>query len=187
LAILAALLAVNGPGSLDLYFLHEMPKLATKWIDPGNRSLDTLIEALWSRSASGAPVAGSVFAGRFLSALVLCFAGWLSWATRIEARENAGRVETIAIFLLLSCCVAPLSWPHAYVLSAPVLVLFGQRTWEGRQPLPEAIVALLFLLSMSIVRLQSQGWITAPLGIALGVMGLLRLRSERRSHQIAGV
>jgi hypothetical protein len=182
LAILAALMAVNGWGSLDLYFLHEMPKVATKWIDPGNRSLDTLVEALWSRSTTGAPMPGSVFAGRFLSALVLCCAGWLSWIKRTETLEIAGRIETIAIFLLLSCCVAPLSWPHAYVLSAPALVIVGQRTWERRLPFPEAAVALLFLLSMSIVRLQTQGWLTAPLGITLAVMGLLRLRRERRSH-----
>lgn len=186
-AILAALLAVNGWGSLDLYFLHEMPKVATKLIDPGNRSLDTLIEALWSRSASGAPMAGSIFAGRFLSSLVLCCAGWLSWIKRTETLDIAGKVEIIAIFLLLSCCVAPLSWPHAYVLSAPALVIVGRRIWQGRLPLPEVAVALLFLLSMSIVRLQTQGWMTAPLGIALGVMGLVRLRRTRRSQQTSGV
>ncbi len=183
LGIFAVLLVVNGPGSLNLYFLHEMPKVATKWIDPGNRSLDTLIEALWSRSASGAPVAGSVLAGRLVSALVLCCAGCLSWMKRIETLDVAGKVEIIAIFLLLSCCVAPLSWPHAYVLSAPALVIIGQRIWEGRLPLPEVVVSLLFLLSMSIIRLQSQGWLTAPLGITLALMGLVRLRSEQHSHK----
>jgi Glycosyltransferase family 87 len=182
LGIFAVLLVVNGPGSLNLYFLHEMPKVATKWIDPGNRSLDTLIEALWSRSASGAPVAGSVLAGRLVSALVVCCAGCLGWMKRIETLDVAGKVEIIAIFLLLSCCVAPLSWPHAYVLSAPALVIIGQRIWEGRLPLPDAVVSLLFLLSMSIIRLQSQGWLTAPLGITLALMGLVRLRGERRLH-----
>lgn len=187
LVIVTALLAVNGWGSLDLYFLHEAPKVATKWIDSGNRSVDTLIEALWSRSMNGAPMAGSVLAGRLVSALVLCYAGWLSWIKRTGTMQIAGRVETIAIFLLLSCCVAPLSWPHAYVLSAPALVIAGQRIWEGRLCLPEAAVALLFLLSMSIMRLQSEGWATAPLGIALAIMGLLRLRRERRVRETTGV
>jgi hypothetical protein len=80
-----------------------------------------------------------------------------------------------------------LSWPHSYVLSAPALVIVGQRIWEGRLRLPEAAVALLFLLSMSIMRLQSEGWATAPLGITLAIMGLLRLRRERRSRETIGV
>ncbi|MGO8760262.1 MAG: glycosyltransferase family 87 protein [Terracidiphilus sp.] len=185
-AILGALLTVNGWAALGLYFLHEMPKMGSTGMGAENRTLGMLVEVLWSRSRIGVPVAPSVLVGKLLSALVICYAAWLSRSRRNECLDTAARVETIAIFLLLSCCVSPVSWLHAYVLSAPALVILGRRIWENRLRGSEVAVALLFALSLITTHFRAPGLLTPVLGIVLGLMGLLRLRGERPTAESGG-
>jgi hypothetical protein len=120
LAILFALLAINGTGWLNLYFLHETPTLGAV-LDFQNRSLGTVFHLLsiesgkaWSVSLAG--ISGNqpqqalfLWLGRALSVAAIGVACWL---TCISAKtvKATDKVETIAAFLLIVCCIAPVSW-----------------------------------------------------------------------------
>lgn len=178
-AILAALVVINGLPALSLYFLQGLPLMGGHTVDMENRSVGTAIQVLCSRFGAAAWPSGGVWAGRLFSGLILCYAGWLSRWSR-EDIDKGARVETIAIFLLLSCCVAPVSWWHAYVLAAPALVIWAKRTWDKRSNLAETIILGLFLLMLSTYQHLEQGLLTPLLGILLAIMALHRLARERR-------
>lgn len=183
MVILATLVIFNGWGSLDLYFFHEMPKIGTKFYI-GNRSLGSTIQVLWFRSQRGTSVSSLAWTGKLISLLVLCYAGWQNRAECVRNLRDGFRVESIAYFLLLSCCVAPVSWVHAYLLSAPALVIYGKRIWEEQANAYETVVFLLFTLSLSTNTVLPLVFMTPLLGIVLGVLGLHRLKHGRMLGEV---
>jgi uncharacterized membrane protein len=185
--IAAALVAINGPQTLNLYFLHELPHMASNTDVVGNRTLGSAILVLWSRLGAGASPLGAVWTGRLFSALVLFYAGWLSRLRDEDNPKRAFNVETLAIFLLLSCCVAPASWRHAYILGAPALAIWGKRIWKRQSTLTEAAAVALFILLLSTVRFLQQDLLTPLLGIALSILALHRLARERHLDGPNGV
>lgn len=185
--IACILLAVNGPGALDLYFFHVLPSMGSTVIDTDSRSLNTVVRVLWTRSETGVAPPGAIWLGKVLSALAVCFAGWLSHRRHGDSTEGAARVETIAIFLFLSCCVAPVSWRHAYLLAAPALLFLGKRTWEGQSSLFEGAMLVTFIVALTTNRFLEQPLLTPLSGIALCFLGLYRLRGGRPFARIPHV
>jgi hypothetical protein len=185
LVMLAVLTATNGSGWYAPYFLHEAPRLGTI-LDFQNRSLNTVIhllslESVKSWAASPHALLGhqfepgpSMWVNRALSAMVICIAGWLSWTRR--SISEAEKVETIAAFLLIVCCISPVSWLHAYVLSAPAMTIYGKRIWQSATINRESILFALFAFSFSIPRFDELKLLMPILGIALAITGLNRLK-----------
>ena len=173
------LLAVNGPGALDLYFFHVLPSMGSTVIDTDSRSLNTVVRVLWTRSETGIAPPAAILAGKVLSALVILFAGWLTYWRHEDSTGEGARVETIAIFFFLSCCIAPVSWRHAYLLAAPALLFLGKRAWQGQSAIFEGAMLVTFIVALSTNRFLEQPLLTPLSGIALCFLGLSRLRGTR--------
>ncbi|MGA2753428.1 MAG: glycosyltransferase family 87 protein [Terracidiphilus sp.] len=182
--IAGILLAVNGPGALDLYFFHVLPSMGSTAIDTDSRSLNTVVRVLWTRSETGIAPPGVIWVGKALSALAVCFAGWLSYPRHDDSTGGETRVETIAIFLFLSCCVAPVSWRHAYLLAAPALLFLGKRAWEGQSTIFEDAMFATFIVAVTTNRFLEQPLLTPLSGIVLCFLALYRLRDARLPARI---
>ena len=178
-AIAGILLAVNGPGALDQYFFRVLPSMGSTIIDTDSRSLNTVVRVLWTRSETGIAPPGAIWLGKVLSVLAVFFAAWLSRASRADNEERATRVETIAIFLFLSCCVAPVSWRHAYLLAAPALLFLGRRAWEGQSSTFEDAMFFTFIVAVTTNRFLEQPLLTPLSGFVLCFLGLYRLGGAR--------
>lgn len=192
-AILMAMMAINGTGTLNTYFVQELPSMASKIVDVTNHSLGTALQIFWLGTEKGTPSPVVAWVGRLLSLLVLCIAGWLSRAEKGKHPTRAEIVEIVAMFLLLSCCISPISWVHAYVLSIPALIILGKKLWRGRLGIPQTVLLGLFVAEVSTNRLISLARgsqlpaiyalaVLAPLlGIVLALTTLYRLRLDRRN------
>ena len=191
-AIFAVLMIVNGRETTSLYFLHLLPSMANGAMDIDNRSFASLFTVYYFGFVQDAPPPWPIWAERLLSITVLCYAAWLSRSNREDYPPNNARLEIIAIFLLFSCCLAPVSWVHAYVLAAPALVVAGKRIWERRSNTAEIALLMLFWLSLSVSTLKVSHFVvlTPLLGVAWGLMRLRELQIERcpkRGSQMAPV
>ncbi len=178
--ILSVLLIVNGWGTLTYYVLHVVPRLSDGAVDIDNRTVGTLFAELRNGFAYDTPSSGLVWAERLVSVSVICYAGWLSRPDRKDKTNNKSKLEIIAIFLLISCCLAPVSWVSSYVLSIPALVMVGHRIWAHRTVTAETTLLLLFLLSLSLSTEKIAHFLvlTPLFGVALGLMRLHRLQFE---------
>jgi uncharacterized membrane protein len=139
-----------------------------------------------------------IWAGKLVSILVLCYAGWLCRQTSTEKMTDSHKIAAITVFLLLSCCISPVSWMSAYVLAAPALVVCCVRLQEGRTTFVEAVLALLLLPSFitgRFVRLATETgkpifyylpMMTPVLAAALALAMLRRFRKERIAEDAQG-
>jgi hypothetical protein len=188
--ILGTLWMVNGSGTLNLYFLHQLPSMSGGDLGGGdfsnNRSLGNIFYEYLRGSGHAAAPIWLAWAVRLVSALVLCLAGWLSLLRKDDMPADGQRLESFSIFLLLACCISPYSWLYAYVFCAPELVILGKRIWERRLNGAETALMMAFLISLSTSGLQMP-MMTPLVGIALGIMGLCRLRAERRPEKSCDV
>lgn len=176
--IVATLVAVNGWGSLDLYFFHEMPRIGSKFYIQ-SRSLGIAMQVLWAKSQRGTSVPALAFAAKLISILVVCYAGWLSRSEGTRKLTDRFKVQSLAYLLLLSCCIAPVSWAHGYLLGSPALVIYGNRIWEKKAGAYESIVFLLLILSLATNTVLPLVLMTPLLCLLLAFHGLLRLRREQ--------
>jgi hypothetical protein len=86
------------------------------------------------------------------------------------------------MFLLFACCLSPYSWFYNWGLSAPVVVMFCKRAWDGRADIVETVLFVAFLLSITTSKLN-MAMVTPILGVALAIVALYRMRLERRSAE----
>ena len=182
-AILGAIWIVNGTRTLSLYFLHVLPSMSNGVVDVDNRSLDSMFQVYGHGAFRGASSIGLMRVATAISAVVLCYAAWLSQSKTKNSLPDKLKIEMIFIFLLLSCCVAPVSWIPAYVPCAPFLVMLGKRIWERRSNIFETSLFVLFLCSLTFTRVGYFLVATPLFGIALGITRLRALRSERFRDQ----
>lgn len=178
-AIFVALLAINGWGPLSAYFLQELPKIGSKLTSPEDRNLGLAIQLLSYGSKLSAPVTGMVWLGRLLSVLAVCYAAWLSQLKRTHSGPVSFRIEVIALFLLLSCCIAPVSWLHAWALSYPAVIIIGKRVWERRAGAVEAALLLLLMLSLTVSGIAHLAMLSPLAGLALVLVQLHALSREQ--------
>jgi hypothetical protein len=116
------------------------------------------------------------------SALILCYAGWLSRLKPGENSNNRPQFEIGMMFLLFGCCLSPYSWFYNWAVCAPVLVVFCKRVWDGRADLVETGLLIATLLSLSTTEFN-MALVTPLLGIALGLLALYRIRNEQHPQE----
>jgi len=177
---------------LQHYCEHVLPSMSSGIITFGNKSLSSALQLLWLAIAHGSSARWPVILAKAFSALAGIYAGWLCRSKpRVEDRDYQARV--FSLIWLLSCCVAPVSWRHAYVLSAPALVLLFQQMLAGKGRLTETILLCCFTLSIASFGFadiaKSTGsflltvWATSTpvLGVALVILELRNTRRINRS------
>lgn len=172
--------AVNGSDALNLYFLHQLPAMSGGQMGGGsfdvNRSLGNIIYPCLGTVGS---LRGLAWLVRVVSALILCYAGWLSRLKPGENSTNRRQFEIGMMFLLFACCLSPYSWFFNWALSAPVVVMFCKRAWDGRADIVETVLLIALLLSLSTSKFN-MAMVTPILGVTLGIVALYRIRLERR-------
>ncbi len=175
--------AVNGSSALNLYFLHQLPAMSGGELGGStfdvNRSLGNIIYTYLGGPHAVVSPRGLAWLVRVVSALILCYAGWLSRLKPGENPTNGRRFEIGMVFLLFTCCLSPYSWFYNWTLSAPVVVMFCKRAWDGRADIVETVLLPAFLLSLSTTKLN-MAMVTPILGVTLGIVALYRMRLERR-------
>lgn len=175
-AILAALVILNGWGSLSLY-IHEIARMGGGF-EVLNRSLTSELQVIWSHARRGPSLPGLATEGKVLDLLAFCYAAWQSRSKSVRDLTVRYKVETFAYFLLLSCCLSPVSWVHAYLLGAPALVLYGKHLWDGHAKLYEALLFLLLIAALATNAILPLV-VTTPLAcLALALLGLQKLRQQ---------
>lgn len=177
---MAGLLAlVNGWRTLDLFFLHEIPKMSGKYLDVSNRGLGNAVQMIFHGTQMAPARPMFVWASRTVSIVVLGFAYWLARMKPAEKTNWGLRTEVFAIFLLLSCCVSPVSWLHAYVLTIPVLAVAGLRLWRAQSTFLESSLISMLVISLSTVVVNDLKMLAPVLGIAFALVRLYNLRGSR--------
>lgn len=180
--ICAGLWAVNGSDALNRYFLHQLPAMSGGELGSGgfdvNRSLGNIFYTVWGGSRTAVSSRGLAWIVRGVSALILCYAGWLSRLRPGESSANLRQGEIGMMFLLFACCLSPYSWFYNWALSAPVVVMFCKRSWDGRADIFETVLLIAFLLSLSTTKF-GMAIVTPILGVVLGIVALYRIRLER--------
>jgi hypothetical protein len=150
-----------------------------------NRTLGYIFDTYLGGVRAVVSSRGLAWLVRAVSALILCYAGWLS---RLKPGENATsrrQFEIGMIFVLLTCCLAPYSWFYNWALCAPVAVMFCKRAWDGSADIVETVLFIAFLLSLSTSKFN-MAMVTPILGIALGIFALHQMRLERRPAESGG-
>jgi hypothetical protein len=150
-----------------------------------NRSLISELQVVWSRSQKGTSLPGVAMAGKVICLLVLCYAGWLNRPSSVRNLRVEFKVESIAYFLLLSCCLAPVSWVHAYLLGAPALVFYCKRLWDGHAKAYEAILFLLLFAGLATNTVLPLTVITPLPCLALGLLGLRMLKQQQMADGVS--
>jgi len=187
--LFGALLVINGPAALSMYFFHEMPNMGTKLLSMVDRNLSSALQVVLFGLKFDTPLQGLIWIARFLSVVILALAVWLSQSERINPATGGSRLETFTIFLLFSCCLSPVSWIHAYVLAAPFVLVLGVLAWQGYANIFENVLLLLFVCSFSLNSHPRMEMTTPLIGISVGLLRLRRIRTEPypsiASHVIA--
>jgi len=195
--IIVLLCLPDGGRLMFLFFLHVLPSMSSGIVYIDNKSLSTGVQVFWLAIRHGGPTKWLGMAAKAFGVLTVIYSGYLCRSNSNEDRSG-NRVEVLSLFWLLSCCVAPVSWRHAYVCSAPALAILFKRMLEGRARIVEALLLTGFTLSVSsfgfAMLARSTGspivtaWATCTpvLGIAVILLELGRLRTEKQAVPGAG-
>lgn len=182
-ALLLGLWAINGREALSLYFLHQLPAMSDGNLGSGdfhtNRALGNLFYTVLGGTHALLSSRAIAWLVRIVSALILGYAGWLSRTQPGEQLTRRRQFEIGLMFLLFACCLSPYSWFYNWALSAPVMVLFCKRVWDGSADTVETSLLVAFLLSLVTTKFHL-ALVTPVLGVILGFVALYRMRLERR-------
>ncbi len=122
--LFAAMAVINTPASLTDYFVHVMPSMAGGGVpDLENKSILASTQLVWValhhgnlKTVTMAVPTYVASIGKVVSLALVAFA--LALVFRLGTRmQMADRRVTLALFALLSACIAPISWKHAYVVA----------------------------------------------------------------------
>jgi hypothetical protein len=196
IGILGALWVVNGRDLIMFYGLHVLPSMSNGIVTQDNRSLGSVLQLFWRVFAHGSSPKVFIWVAKILSAGIICYSGWISshnWKN--EATEY--RLAVVAEFFLLSCCLSPVAWLHAYMLAVPAIVILCKRAFDRDLPGTETLLLIAFILSLNCYRYNTVAPITGgsvlhyvgmlpPIfalmtpvfGLALALAGLRRLSTE---------
>jgi len=195
--IFAVLWSVNGRELMEFYVLRVLPSMSNGIVAQDNRSLGSLLQLCWRVLTHGGTAIVVVWATKILSATVFLYSAWLS-SRKFGVSSADYRLAVMAEFFLLSCCLSPVAWLHAYMLAVPAIVILGKRAIDGNLPATEAVVLMAFVLSLNCYRYNTNAAITGGtilhfigilpsvlalmtpvLGVTLGIMGLHRLNADQ--------
>jgi len=153
--IVTSLWALSDGWLLIDYVRHVMPSMASGKAALTNKSLESAVKLISQAMHTGISPGPLQNASIALSALVVLFVGWRSRTAGGHDKPDWLKLEWMSLFWLLSCCLAPVSWRHAYVLAAPAVLILAKRTFDrGVFPAHSLLVAC-FLLSISSFGLDS--------------------------------
>ena len=170
--------SINGGSALSLYFLHQLPAMSSGISADVNRSLGNLFYTWLGGAHPVLSPRGLSWLVRALSALILCYAGWLSRITPGLPSVSRRQFEIGMVFLLFACCLSPYSWFYNWALTAPVVIMLFRRAWDGRADTIETALLAAFLLSLTTSKFQ-MAMITPVVGVVLGIVVLRRMRLEQ--------
>ena len=156
-ALIALMLAVNGSAPLTDYVSHVMPTMAVAGTsDFENKSLLSSVQLLYAalhgnslKTATPAAPHGIITAAKAFSLALAGAAFLLVWRLG-RAMTIPDRLLSLSLFGLLSVCIAPISWKHAYIVAYLPLALMWARAFQQRLTLPA-----LWLLAFVSVELGS--------------------------------
>ncbi len=194
--LLLVICLVNTPASISDYFFHVMPSMSGGGRpDFENKSLLSSVQLLYVSFKGGNLKTVTMDTPRFVvtlgkacSGLVLLLA--FSLVLRLGRFMRMGdRHLTLALFALLSVCVAPISWKHAYVVVFLVLAFLWadafRRYTSRRDVLLLALCSLelggFFFDSVAMklthgVLLGSLSFLAPGIGIAICLWKLAHMR-----------
>lgn len=178
--LLALICIVNGREVLTLYFMHMVPAM------PGlneiaNRTLGAMFYEYALGWDGGKSPVWLLWIVRLVSLLIICYASWLSFLKKGDDVSPQQRFEIACVFLLFSCCLAPVSWVFAYVMSIPTILIFSERIINIRRGVWDLVLLFLFLASITNGKLLYLSALSPLFGVTLGIIWLYRLRSERHN------
>jgi len=185
--IFAGLCLVNGPNVLTNYVQHVLPAMSGGILNVENRNLSSALRIFWRDFVPVPSPMWLLSATKILSLIVIAYAGVLSQAKRALPSEY--RLSVLALFLILSCCLAPVAWGHAYVATIPAIAVLLQRLLDKRLRLVETILFVSFVLFINIgfiglaqrtgkAALADLNMMTPLIGVALVIMQLRQLAAD---------
>jgi hypothetical protein len=196
LACFVGMALVNTPASLTDYFFHVMPSMAGGGIPNfENKSIPAAMQLLYVTLHGGAtqPVTmaiptyivtiGKAFSLAFVALAILC-------VYRVGfAMRGVDRRMTLALFALLSACIAPISWKHAYVVAFLPLGFFWAEAFRKQISGPRLTFLALCSIELgsfffdSVATKATHGilfgllsFLAPAAGVLLVFHGLLRMR-----------
>ena len=153
LSMIVAMLAANGSALLD-YVRHVMPSMSGGVPNLENKSLVSSVELIYVALHGGAVkhetllVPPNVLLLAKLLSLLAAAAVLLLLVRAGRALPLRGRTLTIALIALVSTCVSPVSWKHAYVVEFLPLALLWAEALRSR--LSAAELTLLTVCSIGL-------------------------------------
>jgi alpha-1,2-mannosyltransferase len=153
-ALIAFMFLVNSPAVLIDYVLHVMPAVGIGVPSFENKSIVATIEFTYMLMHGAGMNAWRLAVPVRLAAIAKLIAALPVLATmlliyRAGSRvSTAYRIQTIALIALLSACISPVSWRHAYILAFPALALLWNKAF--RQGISNARLALLAVCTFEI-------------------------------------
>jgi alpha-1,2-mannosyltransferase len=205
IGILGAIWLVNGRDLIVFYGLRVLPSMSNGIVTQDNRSLGSVLQLCWRVFVHGSSPKVVIWATKILSAGIICYSGWISsYNWKNEAAEY--RLAVVAEFFLLSCCLSPVAWLHAYMLAVPAIVILCKKAFDGDLRGTEALLLMAFILSLNCYRYNTVAPLTGgsvlhyvemlpPIfalmtpvfGLTLALVGLRRLNTERGRILTMGV
>jgi hypothetical protein len=149
---------INTPASLTDYFVRVVPPMSRGILTVINISTSASVERLYvalhhgviSPAVTNQIPAALIWLGKGLDAVILCVAGLLIYS-RGHAIGTADRTIALALFAVLSVCVAPVSWQHGCTLCFLALSLL----WVEALREPKSNLYLIILIFGTITQTTS--------------------------------
>lgn len=149
---------INTPSSLTDYFIHVVPPMSRGILTVINISISASVERLYvalhhgviSPAVTDQIPAALIWLGKGLDAAILGFAALLIYS-RGNAIRTADRTIALALFAVLSVCVAPVSWQHGCTLCFLALCLL----WAEALREPKSNLYLMILVFGTITQTTS--------------------------------
>lgn len=178
LALLATLLAVNGPACLAIFVRRVMPAMSDSNAFLSNRSLLSVSQLMYLSLKGGnvyqpnlPPSHQVATIGKALGLLCILAAGLLMLRNR-RLVSTADALATMAVLPLLSVLLSPVSWEHAYAICFLTFAVLWTEVFRKTVPVP-----YLLLLTFSSFELN---WFTVSyvlrrqtMGVPFGLLSLI--------------
>jgi hypothetical protein len=179
------------------YFEFVLPSMSAGILSSNNKTLSNFLQFMWLAVSHGSESRWPALMAKLISILAVIYSFWLCRSKSgiddnglpiVDDQSNRYQAIVFSLFWLLSCCIAPVSWRHAYVLSAPALILLFKEALEGKVRLAEMVLLSCFTLSIASFAFESLtqktgniflvAWAacTPVLGVAIVILELRKLR-----------
>ncbi len=156
LAFLAGVMClINTPFSLVDYFGHVVPPMSRGILLLTNVSISAAMERLFLAISQGSITSPAtdhlsailILAGKAVAAAILCVACVLTF-NRSREMKISDRAMTLALFAVLSACIAPVSWQHGYSVCLLALCLLWAKA--VREPIANWHLITLSLCTLAL-------------------------------------